>query len=155
MRKKVTVVGAGNVGATTAQRLFERNYMDVVLVAVVEDMPQGKAPAIAASVPVVGIDATIPFEGKPIGRRTLENIVPPTGVDAPLGVRLPGDIEARITRTPLYPSDGLGHAMPLHVDGSHRRGEAGSRHVEGATVGLTHVIGLGSACGIHILQKVG
>ena len=43
MRFKVTVVGAGNVGATTAQRIFERGYADVVLVDVVEDMPQGKA----------------------------------------------------------------------------------------------------------------
>jgi malate dehydrogenase len=59
MRKKVTVVGAGNVGATTAQRLFERGYMDVVLVDVVEDMPQGKALDIAESGPVLGVDATI------------------------------------------------------------------------------------------------
>lgn len=59
MRKKVTVVGAGNVGATTAQRLFERGYMDVVLVDVVEDMPQGKALDIAESGPVLGIDASI------------------------------------------------------------------------------------------------
>ncbi|MCH8848094.1 MAG: malate dehydrogenase [Chloroflexi bacterium] len=59
MRKKVTVVGAGNVGATTAQRLFERNYIDVVLVDVVEDMPQGKALDIAESGPVLGIDASI------------------------------------------------------------------------------------------------
>ena len=58
-RKKVTVVGAGNVGATTAQRLFERGYMDVVLVDVVEDMPQGKALDIAQSGPVLGIDAVI------------------------------------------------------------------------------------------------
>ncbi len=58
-RKKVTVVGAGNVGATTAQRLFERGYMDVVLVDVVEDMPQGKALDIAQSGPVLGVDATI------------------------------------------------------------------------------------------------
>ncbi len=57
--KKVTVVGAGNVGATTAQRLFERGYMDVVLVDVVEDMPQGKALDIAQSGPVLGVDATI------------------------------------------------------------------------------------------------
>ena len=41
MRKKVTVVGAGNVGATTAQRLYERGTIDVVLVDVVEGMPQG------------------------------------------------------------------------------------------------------------------
>ena len=58
-RKKVTVVGAGNVGATTAQRLFERGYMDVVLVDVVEDMPQGKALDIAQSGPVLGIDGSI------------------------------------------------------------------------------------------------
>tara|TARA_A100001037_G_scaffold56602_1_gene48877 strand:+ start:29956 stop:30897 length:942 start_codon:yes stop_codon:yes gene_type:complete len=58
-RKKVTVVGAGNVGATTAQRLFERGYMDVVLVDVVEDMPQGKALDIAESGPVLGVDANI------------------------------------------------------------------------------------------------
>lgn len=58
-RKKATVVGAGNVGATTAQRLYERGYIDVVLVDVVEDMPQGKALDIAESGPVLGIDATI------------------------------------------------------------------------------------------------
>ena len=58
-RKKVTVVGAGNVGATTAQRLFERGYMDIVLVDVVEDMPQGKALDIAESGPVLGLDASI------------------------------------------------------------------------------------------------
>ena len=59
MRKKVTVVGAGNVGATTAQRLFERGYIDVVLVDVVEDMPQGKALDIAESGPILGVDASI------------------------------------------------------------------------------------------------
>ena len=36
---------------------------------------------------------------------------------------------------------------------THLRGEAGQRQVEGARIGLTHVIGLGSACGIHILEK--
>ncbi len=35
----------------------------------------------------------------------------------------------------------------------HLRGEAGDRQIEGATVGLAHVIGLGSACGVHILEK--
>ena len=42
-RKKITVVGAGNVGATTAQRLAEKEIGDVVLVDIVQDMPQGKA----------------------------------------------------------------------------------------------------------------
>ena len=35
----------------------------------------------------------------------------------------------------------------------HLRGEAGDRQIEGAKVGLAHVIGLGSACGVHILEK--
>ena len=39
MRKKITVVGAGNVGATVAQRLFERGYADIVLVDIVEGLP--------------------------------------------------------------------------------------------------------------------
>ena len=59
MRFKVTVVGAGNVGATTAQRIFERGYTDVVLVDVVEDMPQGKALDLLESGPVLGTDAQI------------------------------------------------------------------------------------------------
>jgi acetyl-CoA acyltransferase len=37
---------------------------------------------------------------------------------------------------------------------THLRGEAGARQVEGAKIGLTHVIGLGSACAIHVLEKV-
>jgi hypothetical protein len=36
---------------------------------------------------------------------------------------------------------------------SHLRGEAGPRQIEGARVSLTHVIGLGSACGVHIMEK--
>ncbi len=59
MRKKVTVVGAGNVGATTAQRLYERGYMDVVMVDVVEGLPQGKALDLLESGPVLGVDASI------------------------------------------------------------------------------------------------
>ncbi|MEY2553873.1 MAG: acetyl-CoA acyltransferase, partial [Ilumatobacteraceae bacterium] len=35
----------------------------------------------------------------------------------------------------------------------HLRGEAGDRQIQGAKVGLAHVIGLGSACGVHILEK--
>ena len=43
MDKKVTVIGAGNVGATAAQRLAEKQISDVVLVDIVEGVPQGKA----------------------------------------------------------------------------------------------------------------
>jgi acetyl-CoA acetyltransferase len=66
-------------------------------------------------------------------------------------------------RIPVNVSGGLlskGH--PLGATGvaniyeltTHLRGDAGDRQVEGARVGLAHVIGLGSACGIHILEKV-
>jgi acetyl-CoA acetyltransferase len=66
-------------------------------------------------------------------------------------------------RIPVNVSGGLlskGH--PLGATGvanvyevcTHLRGEAGARQVEGARLGLTHVIGLGSACGIHILETV-
>ena len=43
MRKKVTIVGAGNVGATAAQRIIEREIADVVLIDVLEGVPEGKA----------------------------------------------------------------------------------------------------------------
>ncbi|WP_216893669.1 thiolase family protein [Nocardia alni] len=67
-------------------------------------------------------------------------------------------------RTPVNVSGGLeskGH--PIGATGianiwevaTHLRGEAGQRQIEGATVGLAHVIGLGSACGVHILEKAG
>ena len=59
MRSKVTVVGAGNVGATTAQRIHQLGYADVVLVDVVEDLPQGKALDMLESGPVLGTDAGI------------------------------------------------------------------------------------------------
>lgn len=59
MRKKVTVVGAGQVGATAAQRIFERGYADVVLVDIVEGLPQGKALDMLESGPIIGSDASI------------------------------------------------------------------------------------------------
>jgi malate dehydrogenase len=59
MRNKITVVGAGNVGATTAQRLAERDYADVVLVDIVEGMPQGKCLDLNQAGPVVGYEASL------------------------------------------------------------------------------------------------
>jgi malate dehydrogenase len=58
-RTKVTVVGAGNVGATCAQRLAERDYADVVLVDIVEGLPQGKALDMNQSGPVVGYEPNL------------------------------------------------------------------------------------------------
>lgn len=52
MDKKVTVVGAGNVGATAAQRLAEKQLCDVVLVDIVEGVPQGKALDLSEAAPI-------------------------------------------------------------------------------------------------------
>jgi malate dehydrogenase len=56
---KVTVIGAGNVGATTAQRIAEAGLANVVLVDIVEGMPQGKGLDLAQAAPVVGHDARV------------------------------------------------------------------------------------------------
>jgi len=53
-RPKITVVGAGNVGGTTAQRLAEKNLYDVVLVDIAEGVAQGKALDISQAGPVCG-----------------------------------------------------------------------------------------------------
>jgi malate dehydrogenase len=58
-RNKVTVIGAGNVGATVAQRIAEAGLADVVLVDIVEGLPQGKGLDLAEAAPVVGHDARI------------------------------------------------------------------------------------------------
>jgi len=58
-RRKVTVIGAGNVGATTAQRIAESGLADVVLIDIVEGLPQGKGLDLAEAAPVVGHDAHI------------------------------------------------------------------------------------------------
>lgn len=59
MRKKITVVGAGNVGASCAQRIAEKGYADVVLVDIIEGMPQGKALDMLQSGPVVASDSRL------------------------------------------------------------------------------------------------
>ena len=59
MRRKITVVGAGNVGATAAQEIARRDYADVVLVDIVEGLPQGKALDMNEAGPVLGYEATI------------------------------------------------------------------------------------------------
>ena len=58
-KKKVTVIGAGNVGATTAHLLALKGYCDVVLQDIVEGLPQGKALDILEAGPVDGYDAQI------------------------------------------------------------------------------------------------
>jgi malate dehydrogenase len=59
MRRKVTVVGAGNVGATCAQELARRDYADVVLVDIKEGLPQGKALDVNEAGPLLGYEPRI------------------------------------------------------------------------------------------------
>ncbi len=58
-RRRVTVVGAGMVGGTVAQLLAQRNYADVVLVDIVEGLPQGKALDLTEAGPVLGYDTNV------------------------------------------------------------------------------------------------
>jgi malate dehydrogenase len=57
MRKKVTVVGGGFVGSTTAQRIHDAGLADVVLTDILEGVPAGKALDMAESAPIFGTDA--------------------------------------------------------------------------------------------------
>ena len=52
MRKKATVVGAGNVGATAAMRLAEKDLADVILVDIIEGVPAGKALDLTEAAPI-------------------------------------------------------------------------------------------------------
>jgi len=58
-RPKITVVGAGNVGGTVAQRLVEKNCYDVVLVDILEGIPQGKALDLTQAGPICGYDSRV------------------------------------------------------------------------------------------------
>ncbi len=59
MNRKVTVVGAGNVGATLAQRIADRELADVVLIDIIEGMPQGKGLDIMEATPVERSDSRV------------------------------------------------------------------------------------------------
>ncbi len=58
-RRKVTVIGAGNVGATVAQRVVETGLADVVLLDIVPGLPQGKALDLAEAAPILGYDVSV------------------------------------------------------------------------------------------------
>ena len=59
MRPKITVVGAGNVGATAAQEIARGDYADVVLVDIIEGLPQGKALDLDEAGPILDYEAKI------------------------------------------------------------------------------------------------
>ncbi|MBW2244832.1 MAG: thiolase family protein [Deltaproteobacteria bacterium] len=72
--------------------------------------------------------------------------------ESALGGRVPVNVSGGLL-SKGHPLGATGIANIYEVS-THLRGEAGKRQVEGATVGLTHVIGLGSACALHVLEKV-
>lgn len=59
MKKKITVVGAGNVGTTTVQLIVEKDLADVVLIDIIEGIPQGKALDIMEACPLWGSSAKV------------------------------------------------------------------------------------------------
>ena len=59
MINKVSIIGAGNVGATCAQRIIDKGYADIVLVDIIEGLPQGRALDMLESAPILGSDASI------------------------------------------------------------------------------------------------
>src|SRR5487761_685992 len=59
MRKKVTVIGSGNVGATVAQRLADKQMADVVLIDILQGVPQGKSLDMLEAGPIEGYDVRV------------------------------------------------------------------------------------------------
>jgi malate dehydrogenase len=59
MRSKISVIGAGFVGSTLAQRLTERDYADIVMYDIIPNMPQGKALDMLQAGPVLGYDSLV------------------------------------------------------------------------------------------------
>src|ERR1022692_4199834 len=80
MRKKVSIVGAGNVGATAAHWIAAKELADVVLIDVVEGIPQGKALDLLEAMPIEKRDvhalAMSPLSGT-VGTRSTASLTPP------------------------------------------------------------------------------
>jgi acetyl-CoA acyltransferase len=72
--------------------------------------------------------------------------------DTALGGRIPVNVSGGLL-SKGHPLGATGIANIYEIS-AHLRGEAGARQVKGARLGLTHVLGLGSACAIHILERV-
>ncbi len=85
-RTKVTVVGAGNVGATAAQEIARADYADVVLVDIKEGLPQGKALDINSAAPVLG------YQPKVLGSNSYDETAGSDVVVVTAGVPRTGDM---------------------------------------------------------------
>lgn len=79
-RKKITVVGGGNVGATTALRLAQKELGDVILIDILNEMAQGKALDIMESTPVLGVDVNLKGGGNYEDARGSDIVIITSGV---------------------------------------------------------------------------
>ena len=80
MNRKVTVFGAGFVGSTTAQRIAEKQLADVVMVDIIEGMPQGKALDMMESACLEGFDAKVTGANDPVACAGSDLIVVTSGI---------------------------------------------------------------------------
>jgi malate dehydrogenase len=86
VRRKITVVGAGNVGATAAQEIARRDYADVVVVDIKENLPQGKALDLNEAAPILG------YEPKLVGTNGYEETEGSEVIVLTAGVPRTGDM---------------------------------------------------------------
>lgn len=80
MNRKITVFGAGFVGSTTAQRLAEKELGDVVMIDIIEGMPQGKALDMMQSACLEGFDAKVTGSNNPADCRDSDLVIITSGV---------------------------------------------------------------------------
>ena len=112
-RPKVSVVGVGQVGATTAQRIGEAELADVVLVDVVAGMPQGKALDLAEAAPVLGGDAAFCGENDLAAVRGSDVVVVTAGLP-----RKPGMSRDDLLRKNAEIVSGVAEAVKRHAPDS-------------------------------------
>src|SRR3984893_12447991 len=79
-RKKITVVGAGKVGATAAHWLAAKELGDIVLVDIVEGIPQGKALDLAQAAPIEGFDVQMVGANSYEGTETSDAVIITAGL---------------------------------------------------------------------------
>jgi len=109
-KPKVAVFGAGHVGATVAQRLVEKELADVVLLDVVEGLPQGKALDMAEAAPVEGYDARIVGSNNPTDAAGADLVIITAGV-----ARKPGMSRDDLLATNARIVGGIADAVRQHA----------------------------------------
>lgn len=109
-KPKVAVFGAGNVGATVAQRVVEKELAEVVLLDVVEGLPQGKALDMAEAAPVEGYDAKIVGSNNPTDSAGADLVVITAGI-----ARKPGMSRDDLLATNAKIVGGIADAVRRHA----------------------------------------